>query len=183
MEPQHHGARVLGAEAFFHYPGPHPSGRPELGHLFEQIVLGYEEEGQPRAEVVDLKSGIEGCLDIGDGVGEGESQFLHRRSPGLTHVVAGDTDGVPLGHIFVAVLEHVHHQPHGWPGRVGIGAPGYVFLKNIVLHSAADLFLGNALLPGRHYIEAQQQRSGGVDGHGGADLIQGYAVEQGLHVQ
>ena len=72
-------------------------------------------------------------------------------------MVAGDADGVPLGHVLGAVLEHIDDQPHGRPGRVGVGAPGDVFLEDVVLHGAADLLFGDALVSGRHYVETQQQ--------------------------
>ena len=107
---------------------------------------------------------------------------MYSSGPGFTHVITGDADGVPLRHIIMAVLEQVHDQPHGGPRRVGIGAPGSVFLENVVLHGTTDLFHGHTLLAGRNYIEAEQHGGSGVDGHGGADFVHGNLVKQGLHV-
>ena len=75
VEAQHAGARILGIEAFLHYLGPHSSGRPELGHLLEEVV-GIEEEGQPAGELVHVQPRIDGSLNVGNPVGQGEGDLL-----------------------------------------------------------------------------------------------------------
>ena len=172
----------MGVKTLPHDLGPHAPGGAELGHLLEQVVLGHEEEGQPTSEAVHVQPCVHGRLDVGDGVGEGEGQLLDGGGPRLPHVVAADADGVPQGHVLGAVLEHVHHQAHGGPGWVGVGAPGDVLLQDVVLDGAADLVRGDALTPGHRYVQAQQDGGGGVDGHGGADFVQGYPLQEDLHI-
>ena len=48
-------------------------------------------------EFVDGEAGVDGGFDVGDGVGEGEGDFLDGGRAGFANVVAGDGDGVPLG--------------------------------------------------------------------------------------
>src|SRR4030065_523463 len=45
---------------------------------------------------------VEPGLDVGDGVGEGEGDFLDGGAAGLAHVVAADADGVPGGDVVLA---------------------------------------------------------------------------------
>ena len=102
VEAQHHGAGVLGPEALLHDLGPEAAGRPEFGHLFQEIRVGVEEEGEPRPEFIHLHARLDGRLDVGDAVGQGEGDLLHRGGAGLPDVVAADADGVPLGHFLGA---------------------------------------------------------------------------------
>src|SRR5829696_5312147 len=46
--------------------------RPELGDLLEHVVVGVPEERQPRRELVDVETGVDGGLYVGDAVGDGE---------------------------------------------------------------------------------------------------------------
>ena len=71
------------------------AGRAELGDLLQQVVVGVEEERQPRAEAVHLQPRGEGGLDVGDAVGQRERDLLHRRRARLADVVAADRDRVP----------------------------------------------------------------------------------------
>ena len=96
VEAAQHRARVRRPEALAHDRRPHPAGDPELGDLLEQLAPGREEERQPAGEVVDVEAALDGRLDVGDGVGQGEGQLLGGRRPGLAHVVAADRDRVPL---------------------------------------------------------------------------------------
>jgi hypothetical protein len=74
---------------------PQPAGGAELGDLLEEVVVGVEEEGEPRRELVDREPARERRLDVGEAVGERERHLLHRRRARLAHVVAGDRDRVP----------------------------------------------------------------------------------------
>ena len=67
--------------------------------------MAGEEEGHARREVVYGQAGIQGGLDVGDGVGQGERHLLHGGGSRLAHVVAGDGDGVPAGGPFSTVGE------------------------------------------------------------------------------
>jgi hypothetical protein len=141
--------RVLRAEAVAHDRRPQPPGGPELRDLLEQRRAGHEEEAQPRRERVDVEPGVERRLDVGDAVGEREGDLLHRRRPGLTHVVAGDRDGVEARQPVGAVGEGVGDDPQARRRRVDVGAAGDVLLEHVVLDRAAQLRRVDALLLGR----------------------------------
>ena len=175
-------AGIAGVEALAHDPGPHPASGAELGDLFEEVVLGGEEEGQARGESVDLEPGVDGGLDVGDAVGEGECELLHGSSPCLAHVVAADADGVPAWDVLGAILEHVGDEAHGVSGRVDVGASRDVLLEDVVLQRAVELRRVDALLPADGDVERQEDGGSGVDGHRGTDLVEGDALEEHLHV-
>ena len=137
MEAQHPRARVPGLEALAHDARPQPAGRPELGDLLEEVVVGVEEERQLRREVVDLLPRIPSGGDVRDAVGQGERDLLHRRAARLADVIAGDRDRVPARHALPAEGERVGDQPHGRRRREDVGAAGDVFLQDVVLHGAA----------------------------------------------
>ena len=59
---------------------------------------------------------------------------------------------------------------------------GDELLEDVVLGGAAQLLRGDPLLLGGGHVERQQHDGRRVDGHGGADLVQGDPVEQPLHV-
>ena len=128
MESQHHRPRVLSPKTFLHDLCPHAPGGAELGYFLEEVVLGDEKEGDPGSELVHREPGPDRRLHVSDRVGEGESQLLHGRGSGLSHVVSADADGVPARDAFGAKLEHVHHQTHRRARWIGVGPPGDVFL-------------------------------------------------------
>ena len=138
VEAAHHRLLVLRAEPVAHQPRPHPPRGAELGDLLEQLAPGGEEEAQAAGEAVDVQSPGLGRLDVGDGVGEREGEFLGGGGPGLAHVVAGDGDGVPAGHLAGAELEHVGDQAHRRRRRVDVGAARDVLLEDVVLDRAAE---------------------------------------------
>ena len=90
---------ILGAEVVAHDARPHAAGGAELRHFFQEIAVRVEEERQPGRELVHVETGVNGGLHVGHAVGQGEGDLLHRGRAGLAHVVAGDGDGVPLGHV------------------------------------------------------------------------------------
>ena len=115
MEAKHHRLGIFGVEAFLHDLGPHAASRPELGHLLEQVVMGVEEESQPRGEFIDIKPCLDGSIHIGDAVGQGKGDFLNSAGTCFADVIAGDTDGVPLGDLVLAVGKDVGDDAHGLP--------------------------------------------------------------------
>ena len=171
-----------GAEALGHDLGPHPPGGPVLGHLLEQVVVRVPEERQARREGVDVEPGRQRGLDVGDAVGQGEGDLLHRRRARLADVVAGDRDAVPVGQVLGAVGEGVGDEPHRGPRRVDVGPPGHVLLQDVVLDGAAQRVGRHALLLGHQLVEQQQDGGGGVDGHRRRDLVEGQAGQQQAHV-
>ena len=60
--------------------------------------------------------------------------------------------------------------------------PGDVLLEDVVLQCAVQHVGLNPLRPGGGDVQGKQHRGGGVDGHGGADPVQGNPIEKGLHV-
>ena len=159
VEAQHQGARVFSAKAVPHDSGPHSPGGPEFSHFFKQIVLGDEKEGHSGRKAVHIQPSCYGRLQVGNCVGKSERQLLDGRCASFPHVVAADADGVPAGHFFGAILEDIHHQAHGRSGRVGVGPPGDVFLKNVVLQGAVYFIRRDALAFGCRNVKAQKDRS------------------------
>ena len=173
---------VLGPEALGHDLGPHPPGGPVLGHLLEEVVVGVPEEAEPGSERVDVESGGQRRLHVGDPVGDGEGDLLHGRRTGLADVVAGDGDGVPGRQVVCAVGEGVGDQPHRRAGRVDVGAPGHVLLQDVVLDGAPEQGRVDPVLLGHQLVEEQQDGGGGVDGHRGGDLVEREPGQQEPHV-
>jgi hypothetical protein len=54
VEAEFEATLVLRFEALLHYLRPHPPGRPILGDLLKEIIVGVEEEREPRGELVYL---------------------------------------------------------------------------------------------------------------------------------
>ena len=80
------------------------------------------------------------------------------------------------------VAEDVGHQAHRGRRWEDVGAASDILLEDIVLHRAAQNLWIHALLArhGDHHRQQDARRC--VDRHADADPIQGYAVEQRLHV-
>jgi len=182
MEAHAPRSGVLCAKSLAHDPRPEPSGCSELGHLFQQVVVGVEEEAQPVCKVIYFQPCVYGCLDIGDGVGQGEGHLLHCRRACFADVVAADADGVPSGHAIVAVGECIRDEAHGGARRKDIRPSGHVLFENVVLDGAAQRFWRDALLFGHGDIHGQQHCRRRVDGHGRAHFVQGDAVKEAFHV-
>ena len=56
VEAQPQRALVARRVALAHQLGPQPAGGAELRHLLEEVVVGVEEEREPRREVVDREA-------------------------------------------------------------------------------------------------------------------------------
>ena len=69
VEAQHHRTRIAGAETIAHDFRVQPSGGPELGDLFQEIIVRVEEEGKARGEGVHIEAGCDGRADVSDGIG------------------------------------------------------------------------------------------------------------------
>src|SRR2546427_11538161 len=93
----------------------------------------------------------------------GEPQLLDRRGPGLSQVVTRDRDRVPARKPLLAVGEQIGRESHRWPRRKYVGAPGGVFLQDVVLDGAVEAIPGYALLLGNELVQQEQESGGGVD--------------------
>ena len=183
VEAKHLGFWIFGAETLLHDFCPDAAGGAELGNLFKQVVVGVEEERQARSEFINIHADLDGGVNVGDAVGQGEGDFLHGAGTGFTDMVAGDGDGVPLGHVVFTVGKDVGDDAHGLFGRIDVGAARHVLFEDIVLDRAGDFIGGYALLFSYGNVHAEQDGSGGVDGHGGGNLVQRDAVEKDFHIR
>ena len=182
VEAQLLRARVGGAEPVAHDVRPQTPRRPELGDLFEKIVVTVEEERQALSQAVDVEPRVDAGLHIGDRVGQREGNLLHRRRTRLADVIAADGDRVPLRQLVFAEREDVGHDPQRRARRVDVGAPRQVFLQDVVLNRAAQRGERHAVLPGNRGVEREQDDGRRVDGHRRRDAIERDAVEQLRHV-
>src|SRR5262245_19097361 len=76
VEAESDGPGIRSSEAIAHDPGPQSAGRPELGDLLEEVVVGVEEEREALAEVVRREARSDGGLAVGDPVRESEGELL-----------------------------------------------------------------------------------------------------------
>ena len=148
MGAQHQGLRVLRAEPS-HDPVPEQPRRAQLRHLHEEVHADAEEEGEAWRKGVDVEPLGAGGADIVHSVGEREGELLHRRRPGLVHVIARDRDRVEPGHVRRAILDDVGDDPHRGLGRVDIGVADRELLQDVVLDRAGELGLGRPPAPPR----------------------------------
>ena len=139
-----------------HHLAPDLAGGAIFGDLLEEIVVRVEEEAESRAEIVDIESAPLRPLHVLDAVVQGERQFLQRGRTGLANVIAADRNGVEARREFRSELEGVDHQPHRRRRRIDIFLLRDVFLQNVVLDRAGNLFPVRALLFGDHQIHGPQ---------------------------
>ena len=121
-------------------------------------------------------------MDVGDAVGESESDFLDGGRAGFANVVAGDGDGVPLGEMVAAPGENVGDDAHGGTHGIDVRAAGDVFLEDVVLDGAGKFGEAGALFFGDSDVEAEKDGGGSVDGHACGDFFERDIVEKSFHV-
>jgi hypothetical protein len=97
-------------------------------------------------------------------------------------VVAADAHGVPARDLAPAEGQDVGDDFERGAGREYVGAPGDVFLEDVVLDCSLERGPGNFAFFGQGQIHGQEDGGRGVDGHGHADLVQGDAPEEELQV-
>ena len=165
-----------------HQLGPEQAGRPQLGHLHEEVHADGPEERQPGRERVDVEPDRAAGPHVLDPVGEGVGELEVGRRPGLLDVVAGDGDGVVARHPGRGEGEDVGDDPHRRARRVDVGVADHELLEDVVLDGAGQLLRGHPLLLGRHDVERQYGQHGAVHGHRHAHLVQRDAVEELAHV-
>ena len=113
--------------------------RAQFRDLHEQVHADAEEEAQARRERVDVEPALLRDAHIFHPVGERVGELLHRRRPGLVHVIAADRDRVELGHFARRVSDDVGDDPHRRFGRVDIGVADRELFQNVVLDRARQL--------------------------------------------
>src|SRR5947207_13302066 len=100
--------------------------------------MDIEEEGETRCELIDLQTASERCLDVCQPIGDSKCQFLYSRCPGLTDVIATDTDRVPAWHITCTELDRIYDQTHRRFWRKEKLFLCNIFLENIILQRATQ---------------------------------------------
>ena len=88
VEAQQLAGFFLGLKAIVHNVEPDTTSRTVLRNFLKEVVVRIPEERQARGKIVDIKSGCNGCIDIRDAIGNGESDFLNRRRTSFTDVIA-----------------------------------------------------------------------------------------------
>ena len=182
MKTDHQGSGVFGPEAFFHDFCPERPGCSELGDFFKEIEMGIEKKGKPGAESIHVQACLKCGIYVSNAVSQGESNFLDRSGACFPYVVSANADAVPLGHPVRAEGKNVGNDPHGGLGGENEGPPGGIFLQNVILDGSPQLFSRDPLLFRNGKIHGQEHGGRGIDGHGGAHLVQGDAAEQDFHV-
>lgn len=182
VRAQGQGLRVLGIELLDEF-GPQHAGGAHFSHFHEVILALGPEEGKTRREGVNVNARLDPGADIFQAVRKGVGHFQVRRRAGLLHVVAGDGNGVELGHVLGGELKDVRNNPHGGIRRVNVGVAHHVFLENVILDRAGELVQRAALFLGGDDVESQHGQHGAVHGHGNGHFVQGNALEEDFHVQ
>ena len=165
-----------------HQFGPECAGGAVLCDFFEQIVVGVEEEAEPRCEVVDRQAASETLLDVVPAVGEREGQLLGGGGTGFADVVAADGNGVPLRRVLRAELDQVDDQPHGRLGREHDFVLRVKFFEDVVLNRAAEIAPVDAADAGGGEVERHDDDRRRVDRHRDGNLAQVDLVEEREHV-
>ncbi len=157
-----------------------------LAHLFDEADAGVDKEADPSDDLLELFSldlaAFTNQVEGPDGVGQGEGQFLRRRRTCLLQMIGADVRRVPFRDIGQRILVHLGDHAQALLRRKDVGAPGEVFLDDIVLRGPlqqSDVFTA---FPGQRHIERQQPHRSGVDGHRGVHLLKGNAFEESVEV-
>ncbi len=74
--------------------------------------MGIEEKGELLGEAIDIQPGIDGCLDVGDAIGQRKSDFLHGRAACFSDVIAGNRNRIPMRHFPAAKIKDIGDQAH-----------------------------------------------------------------------
>ena len=146
------------------------------------LLWAFQKKERRGANSSTSRPGVDRGLHVGDAVGERERDLLHGRRAGLTDVVAGDRDRVPLRDALAAVGEDVGDEPHRRTRRVDVRAAGDVLLQQVVLDRAVDRRRRHALLLGDELVEQQQDGRRRVDRHRRRHLVERQVAQQQAHV-
>ena len=87
-----------------------------------------------------------------------------------------------LGSSVAAPGKNICDDAHRGAQRINVGAAGDIFLQDVVLHRASQALEIRALFFCDGDVEREQNRGGGINGHGGGDGFERDAVEERLHV-
>ena len=97
-------------------------------------------------------------------------------------MISRDGDGVELRHVLRGVLEDIGDDTHREFRRIDIGVTHHELLKDIVLYRTSHLLKLGSLLQTRIDVECKHRKYGTVHSHRYRHLIQGYTLEENLHI-
>ena len=181
MRPKRQRFGILGVELLDH-ARPQGPRRAHLGYLHEKVLSLRPEKRQPRRKRVDVDPRFETGADVLEAVGQSVGHFQIGRRSRLLHVVAGDGNGIELGHVPGGESEDVGDDAHRGSRGIDVGVAHHVFLENVVLNGAGELLDFDALLLGGHDIKRQDRQNGPVHRHGNRNPVQRNLLEKDFHV-
>src|SRR5262245_5240522 len=94
MKAKRQGRRVLRPEPRFHLARPQTARRAIFGYLFEEVVMGVEEERKSGSEIVYLQSRFDGRAHISQPVVQSKGELLNRSGASFADMIAADANGV-----------------------------------------------------------------------------------------
>ena len=165
VRAQQKAALVLGIEFLLDERRPQPPRRAHLGNLHVEIHADAPEEREARRHGVHVEAGLDGGPAVLEPVGHGEAQLERGVGAGLVHVVAGDGDGVELGHVGRRVAEDVADGAQARVGGVDVGVADHELFEDVILDCACELLLCHPGLLRRHDKESHDGEYGAVHGH------------------
>ena len=181
MGAQHFRPRALRFELIDN-ASPQQTRGAEFGDLHIEIHANAPEKGQAPREFVDVQTRRQRGANIFFTVGQGIGQLQRRIGTGFLNVVAGNGDGVELGHVIRRVSNDIADNFHRRLRRINVGIAHHEFFQNVVLNGARQLLLADALLFGRDNIAGQHRKHRAIHGHGHGNLVQRNVVKQHFHV-
>ena len=165
MSTQSQRFGVLRVELFYDSCPKHTCGA-HLGDFHEVVHGDTPEEREARGKGVDVHACVHTCAEVFETVGQGVCQLDVGGSAGLLHVVAGDRDGVELGHVLRGVFEDVGDNLHGECRRVDVCVTHHELLEDVVLDGTGHLVEGDALFQTCIDVEGEHGEHSAVHGHG-----------------
>jgi hypothetical protein len=180
------GARIGDAIALAADLFPQFGEGAHLAQFGDELDSGIDEEGDAREHLGEIGirhlAGGFHRIEDGDGVGQRESQLLHRRRTRFLQMIGADIHRVPLGNLAIGEGDDVGGELQRRLRREDISAARKIFLDDVVLRRALQRLAVDAVAFGAGDIERQQPGCRRVDGHRRVHLVERDAVEQRLHV-
>src|SRR5206468_11375458 len=96
------------------------------------------EKRQTGRERIDIEAALHALLDVGETIGQRESQLLRRGRARFTNVIAGDRNGIPLWDAAGGELDQVDDDPQRGARWEAPTLLGDVLLQDVVLNGAAQ---------------------------------------------
>lgn len=162
---------------------PQHSGSPHLGYFHEVVLALIPEEGQTLGESIHRQSCFFTAANVFHAISQGITQFQVAGSATFLDVVAGNGNGIELGHVLGGVFEDIADDTHGHGRRIDVGVADHEFLQDIVLDGALEDFPIYPLLNAGADEESQDGKHGAIHSHGYGHLVQRDTVKEDIHIQ